>query len=51
MAVPEIPGAAMTKEDAAMIHRMLVRGTRVRVRLESAPRERHIESARQDSYV
>ena len=34
MAVPEIPAAAMTKEDAAMIHRMLVRGTLVRVRLE-----------------
>ena len=32
--LPKIPGAAVTIEDATMIHRLLDRGQRVRVRLE-----------------
>ena len=36
--LPRIPGAAVTIEDAAMMHRLLARGERVRVRLELGAR-------------
>ncbi len=36
--IPKIPAAAVTIEDATMMHRLLDRGVRVRVRLEMAAR-------------
>ena len=38
--VPEIPHAALTLEDAAMLHRMQDRGERIEVRLEDGGPER-----------